>query len=85
MKTVKSTTKTAQPENSGYVSDKYLSNRFEVSRATWWRWVREGDAPKPYRSELLDKRRQLMGDWEQYCYHGKAQDAAKVVQIGVAR
>jgi len=37
------------------------------------------------RSELLDKRRQLMGDWEQYCYHGKAQDAAKVVQIGVAR
>ena len=49
MKTVKSTTKTAQPENSGYVSDKYLSNRFEVSRATWWRWVREGHAPKPYR------------------------------------
>ena len=37
------------------------------------------------RSELLDKRRQLMSDWEQYCYHGKAQDAAKVVQIGVAR
>jgi integrase len=34
------------------------------------------------RSELLDKRRQLMGDWEQYCYHGKAKNSAKVVAIG---
>ena len=34
------------------------------------------------RSELLEKRRQLMGDWEQYCYHGKAQEAGKVVSIG---
>jgi integrase len=35
------------------------------------------------RSELLDKRRQLMGDWEQFCYHGKAQAPGKVVAIGV--
>jgi len=35
------------------------------------------------RSELLDKRRQLMGDWEQYCYHGKArEEGGKVVSIG---
>jgi len=34
------------------------------------------------RSELLEKRRQLMQDWERYCYHGKAQEAGKVVSIG---
>ena len=35
------------------------------------------------RSELLDKRRQLMGDWEQYCYHGKAkEEGGKGVSIG---
>lgn len=32
-----------------YVSDKFLSKRYEVSRATIWRWVREGIAPRPYR------------------------------------
>ena len=38
------------------------------------------------RSELLDKRRQLMGDWEQYCYYGKAKEKAnKVVAIGGAK
>ena len=37
------------------------------------------------RSELLDKRRLLMGDWQQYCYHGKAQEAGKVLSIGVRR
>ncbi|BAP13783.1 phage integrase family protein [Alcanivorax sp. NBRC 101098] len=34
------------------------------------------------RSGLIDKRRQLMQDWEQYCYHGKAQEAGEVVSIG---
>lgn len=34
------------------------------------------------RSELLERRRLLMQDWEQYCYHGKAQEAGKVVSIG---
>ena len=35
------------------------------------------------RSELLDKRRLLMGDWEQYCYHSKAkEEGGKVVAIG---
>jgi len=36
------------------------------------------------RSELLDKRRQLMGDWERYCYHGKAKETGKVLSIGGA-
>jgi len=38
------------------------------------------------RSELLDKRRQLMGDWEQYCYHGKAkEEGGSVSNSGEAR
>jgi integrase len=37
------------------------------------------------RSELLDKRRLLMGDWQQYCYHGKAQEAGKILSIGAGR
>ncbi|MDN6320675.1 MAG: integrase arm-type DNA-binding domain-containing protein [Marinobacter sp.] len=34
------------------------------------------------RSELLEKRRQLMNDWEKYCYHGKKITNDKVVSIG---
>lgn len=34
------------------------------------------------RSELLEKRRLLMAEWERYCYHGEAQEAGKVVSIG---
>ena len=35
------------------------------------------------RSELLEKRRLLMADWERFCYHGKAeQKTNKVVAIG---
>lgn len=35
------------------------------------------------RSELIDKRRQMMRDWERYCYHGKkAKEFGKVVGIG---
>ena len=34
------------------------------------------------RSELIDKRRLLMADWERYCYHGAAQEGGKVVAIG---
>ncbi|MBT4129243.1 MAG: AlpA family phage regulatory protein [Candidatus Marinimicrobia bacterium] len=30
-----------------YQSDKQVANRFEVSRATVWRWVKEGLFPKP--------------------------------------
>ena len=30
-----------------YISDKQLSERLEVSRQTIWRWVREGNLPKP--------------------------------------
>lgn len=30
-----------------FLSDKQLSQRYDVHRATWWRWVREGKAPKP--------------------------------------
>jgi len=35
------------------------------------------------RSELLDKRRLLMADWEHYCHHGEAKaESEKVVSIG---
>lgn len=38
------------------------------------------------RSELLEKRRQLMKDWERYCYDGKAgKTSEKVVAIGGAK
>jgi predicted DNA-binding transcriptional regulator AlpA len=30
-----------------YLSDKLLSTRYKVSRATIWRWVREGTFPSP--------------------------------------
>lgn len=30
-----------------YYSDKSLAARYEVSRATIWRWVREQKIPKP--------------------------------------
>lgn len=30
-----------------YLSDKELSERLEVSRQTIWRWVREGNLPRP--------------------------------------
>lgn len=30
-----------------YLSDKKVSERYEVSRATLWRWVREGQFPSP--------------------------------------
>ena len=35
----------AQPMK--YFSDKHLSERYEITRATVWRWVREGKFPKP--------------------------------------
>lgn len=40
------------------------------------------------RSELIDKRRLLMNDWEHYCYHGNALkqvSAQKITAIGSAR
>lgn len=30
-----------------YLSDKHLAERYEVARATIWRWVREGRFPSP--------------------------------------
>lgn len=30
-----------------FYSDRTLAHRYEVSRATIWRWVKEGKAPKP--------------------------------------
>ncbi|QSR35217.1 AlpA family transcriptional regulator [Marinobacterium iners] len=32
-----------------YYSDKTLATRYDVSRATIWRWVREGHLPKPFK------------------------------------
>ena len=51
-------------ENERYVSVVTLCQRYEVTRPTVWRWVREGLLPEPYRfnshvtrwrlSEVLD-------------------------------
>jgi prophage regulatory protein len=30
-----------------YLSDKHLAERYEVARATIWRWVRESSFPSP--------------------------------------
>lgn len=30
-------------------STKEKKGRYPVSRATWWRWVREGKAPQPHK------------------------------------
>ena len=51
---------------SQFLADKTLAARYEVSRSTIWRWVREGRLPKPLKingstrwsSEQLSK-------WEQ--------------------
>lgn len=32
-----------------YLSDKHLAERYEVARATIWRWVREGKFPSPFK------------------------------------
>lgn len=66
MNTAQTPTTPTQHAASGYVSDKFLADRFEVSRATWWRWVREGHAPKPYRFTSQCTRWKLSEvlDWE---------------------
>jgi prophage regulatory protein len=33
--------------NREYISDKFLAERYEVSRNTIWRWARAGRLPKP--------------------------------------
>ena len=30
-----------------FISDKQVAGRYEVSRATIWRWVKEGHVPPP--------------------------------------
>lgn len=30
-----------------YLSDRQAAARYGVSRVTWWRWVRAGNAPRP--------------------------------------
>lgn len=59
-------TQNTLPEPAEYVSDKFCSIRYEISRATWWRWVREGHAPKPYRFTSQCTRWKLSDvmDWE---------------------
>ena len=36
-----------QNQSNVYQSDKQVAYRFVVSRATIWRWVKEGKFPKP--------------------------------------
>lgn len=33
--------------NKQYLSDRKLAERYEVSRATVWRWTKENHLPKP--------------------------------------
>jgi len=40
-------TQTAQRAPVKWVTDKYLSEYFQVSRVTVWRWVRIGRLPAP--------------------------------------
>jgi len=35
---------TTQP---AYFSDRQVASRYNVDRTTWWRWVNNGQAPKP--------------------------------------
>jgi len=49
-----------------FLSDKTVANRYEVSRATIWRWVQENNLPKP--SKLNGSTRWKLADlvaWEQ--------------------
>lgn len=39
--------KQSQQNPVEYVSDSQLASRYSVSRATIWRWVKEGVLPKP--------------------------------------
>lgn len=34
-------------QNDTYLTDKQVAKRYNVGRATAWRWVQEGDFPKP--------------------------------------
>lgn len=33
--------------NDTYLTDKQVAERYNVGRATAWRWVQDGDFPKP--------------------------------------
>lgn len=35
------------PATRRFVSDRFLANRYEVSRATIWRWAKIGKLPPP--------------------------------------
>lgn len=37
----------APPETKRWLTDAECAQRFGISRPTWWRWVREGKAPRP--------------------------------------
>jgi len=34
-------------QSQEFAKDKYLAGRYGVARATIWRWVRDGQFPKP--------------------------------------
>lgn len=37
----------SQPENQVFVTDTYLSQRYDVARQTVWRWVKSKNFPAP--------------------------------------
>lgn len=36
-----------QKNQTKYVADKFLAERYDTSRNTIWRWVEKGELPKP--------------------------------------
>lgn len=57
-----------------YLSDKTLAERYDTSRQTVWRWVREGKLPKPIKLSTGTTRWSLsdLSAWE-----SKQREAAK--------
>lgn len=49
---------------SQYLTDRTLAARYEVARSTIWRWLKEGQLPKPIK--LAGSTRWRLADVEQW-------------------
>lgn len=50
---------TKNPAARKWVSDRFLADRYEVTRQTIWRWAREGRLPPPQKIGLNTSRWEL--------------------------
>jgi prophage regulatory protein len=46
-------------DNAPYLSDKQIAIRYGISRATVWRWVKEGKLPSPRKLSIGSTRWKL--------------------------